>query len=562
VRSKDRAEGVGALYPFGGRDFVVKGDGTRLYARFEVHTERGIERYEAKDVVYFREFAAVSPLEVLAGRLGIDTELMRGIQSGIRNAVRPGASLRFSPDSPAPTPDQIDELKATFGAMYEGARNQGRLFASGNAELVQHELGFGGLEAGELGKEIEAAICAAFQVPPSIVGAYVGLENSSDRANMETAERYLYDLAVLPRWSWVEKVLTRQLLRPVDADQFRYLRFDRQKVAALQEDQQEKATIAKDASDILTKNERRALLGYPPIDGGDELPVPPPPPSFGLDDEDEDEDEEDEPEDRPKALFDPRQVAWAIYHSTAEAQEMGWTLAMSRHLAEERAAILALFAAAKDDAAPGETKDEDDPYFPAPTDAVRRLMKEAVRIIEGRKDALRGIAEPLTAAVAGQAVRRTASRVGLSFDLLQPGLTKYVGRHSAVFVTQVSETTKEAIRSALSQGLIEGESIPDLAARISDSGAFKRSRAELIARTETTAAANESSVAALLDYQESNPGVRFEVEWLTAGDNRVRDEHAELDGARVEIGQPFANGLYAPGEPNCRCTLLEHMVEG
>lgn len=52
--------------------------------------------------------------------------------------------------------------------------------------------------------------------------------------------------------------------------------------------------------------------------------------------------------------------------------------------------------------------------------------------------------------------------------------------------------------------------------------------------------------------------------WRTAGDNRVRDSHAAIDGEEVSVDALFSNGLKRPKDPNgrpeevynCRCTIL------
>ena len=51
------------------------------------------------------------------------------------------------------------------------------------------------------------------------------------------------------------------------------------------------------------------------------------------------------------------------------------------------------------------------------------------------------------------------------------------------------------------------------------------------------------------------------LEWVTAGDARVRDSHVGMDGERISPGETFSNGLRYPGDPsgdlaeviNCRC---------
>ena len=64
-------------------------------------------------------------------------------------------------------------------------------------------------------------------------------------------------------------------------------------------------------------------------------------------------------------------------------------------------------------------------------------------------------------------------------------------------------------------------------------------------------------------YRASAMGVEIKKRWRTAGDNRVRDSHAKLDGVEVAIDEKFPNKMDRPKDPdgdpseyyNCRCTL-------
>ncbi len=81
-------------------------------------------------------------------------------------------------------------------------------------------------------------------------------------------------------------------------------------------------------------------------------------------------------------------------------------------------------------------------------------------------------------------------------------------------------------------------------------------RASLIARTETTGAANFGRQA-----QMSTDGIKSNI-WLAQPS--ARDSHAEISGKEVPIGEEFGYGLRYPGDPqaavgqiaNCRCVLL------
>lgn len=129
-------------------------------------------------------------------------------------------------------------------------------------------------------------------------------------------------------------------------------------------------------------------------------------------------------------------------------------------------------------------------------------------------------------------------------------------------ITNVTETTRSQVVSAVSKGYEDGLGIPEIARNISDiADDISRMRAETIARTETHGAANYGS-----DQAARELGLPLRREWLAAHDERTRDTHAAADGQIVGMDDPFLVGdavLMYPGDPagppeeviNCRCTL-------
>lgn len=94
-----------------------------------------------------------------------------------------------------------------------------------------------------------------------------------------------------------------------------------------------------------------------------------------------------------------------------------------------------------------------------------------------------------------------------------------------------------------------------------------RTRAELIGRTESLRVVSQSRDLALRQSIEAT-GIRREhviIEWASTHDARTRSAHAARDGMRVRLGEPFAPGIYKPGDGdaseslNCRCTALYHI---
>lgn len=121
------------------------------------------------------------------------------------------------------------------------------------------------------------------------------------------------------------------------------------------------------------------------------------------------------------------------------------------------------------------------------------------------------------------------------------------------------------IQNAITQGIVQGESIPDIAKRIAHQTG-ERNRAALTrqARTAMTGAQNAGRIQAMHDAEDM--GIKVKKKWIATLDKKTRDAHAELDGQVVDADKPFVvNGMEImyPGDPNadpslvynCRCTL-------
>lgn len=124
----------------------------------------------------------------------------------------------------------------------------------------------------------------------------------------------------------------------------------------------------------------------------------------------------------------------------------------------------------------------------------------------------------------------------------------------------------------IESGIAEGDSIPDMAARVqtvltATGSEYWPNRAVTVARTETMAAVNAGAYAgALRDAEERGDPAPFKV-WLATEDTRTRPTHRKADGQRTLLSDPFRVGgasLQYPGDPrgpaqeviNCRCTFL------
>jgi len=145
---------------------------------------------------------------------------------------------------------------------------------------------------------------------------------------------------------------------------------------------------------------------------------------------------------------------------------------------------------------------------------------------------------------------------GLTEDFMQPLFLKWIRTNGLDRVKDINNTTKDKLRSTLSEGITNGEGIPKLRDRISQVYSdAKGYRSTLIARTETITTVNYGS---LDTYKSANIKQK---EWLSEIDNRTREAHVEMNGEVVGIDETFSNGEDVPDEPNCRCTILPIIPE-
>ena len=121
------------------------------------------------------------------------------------------------------------------------------------------------------------------------------------------------------------------------------------------------------------------------------------------------------------------------------------------------------------------------------------------------------------------------------------------------------------INGQVLQGIIQGESIPDISKRIMNVQNMNKDAAIRSARTIVTGAENKGRMDSY--HRAEQDGIILEKEWLATTDSRTRDWHAELDGQTRPIDEPFENAIgkiMFPGDPsadganvyNCRCTLV------
>ena len=143
-------------------------------------------------------------------------------------------------------------------------------------------------------------------------------------------------------------------------------------------------------------------------------------------------------------------------------------------------------------------------------------------------------------------------------------LAQYINGNVATLVTEINETTRQAIQNDILFATQNNLDLPNTSNRIRNTLiGFGLWRASLIARTEvhrTASWANEQTA-----LQMNIAGTVKE--WVAVQDERTRITHAFADGQTIDINSKFVVGgvpLKYPGDPaggpeetiNCRCVVV------
>lgn len=137
-----------------------------------------------------------------------------------------------------------------------------------------------------------------------------------------------------------------------------------------------------------------------------------------------------------------------------------------------------------------------------------------------------------------------------------------VERGTSAYVKAMAYNRRQ-ITMAVTQGIIQGESIPKISKRIGNVYGRGSKAATRYARTACTCAQNSGRLESYRAARDM--GIDITKEWMATGDERTRPTHLEADGQVVGIEEPFLVGMaemMEPGAPeggseswNCRCTM-------
>lgn len=143
---------------------------------------------------------------------------------------------------------------------------------------------------------------------------------------------------------------------------------------------------------------------------------------------------------------------------------------------------------------------------------------------------------------------------------------------------KVERWATQKVNAEIMQGIVQGESIPKIAARLGKVTKMDEASSVRNARTTVTSAENKGRLDSYEDAEEQ--GIILHKIWVATNDGLTRDAHLELDGQEVDIDEPWEvviqvsknsfvrDSIMYPGDPdahpanvyNCRCAMKTKVV--
>lgn len=146
---------------------------------------------------------------------------------------------------------------------------------------------------------------------------------------------------------------------------------------------------------------------------------------------------------------------------------------------------------------------------------------------------------------------------GTLFSIINDDYLTWLNTYGASQVKGINATTQKLVQDIIQKGLKNGDSTDKIANDLVEQiGEYTKGRALNICQTETH---NSFMKGNFMSAKASNFQNKT---WVTAGDERVRETHQELDGMTINIDKDFKENLAYPGDSRapasevCRCRCI------
>lgn len=568
-----RPGAIGYLYVPEGKP---KRDGLPILPEYIMHIKRPNPWDPLEGMGY-----GLSPISPAARSTDVDNMATKFLQFFFQRGTMPQGLLSFEDSLDDDTAASIAER---FREMYGGYDSWDKVPVLDHGGKYQRltptfeEMSFHNIDGRN-----ESRILGPLGVPPVLIGARIGLENSP-WSNIREARRICWEDTILPENQLFETEY--QYFLQGAAGEF--VMYDYSKVPALQKDVPALVEAAHQLWQMsVPANLALSKVGLEIEDlpAGDASYVP-----FNM--MQVGEQRPALPAARPAApekskegglSEEQKQRLWKAVDGVAESWEARFGLAAENQFEKDKRKLLALLTEGKKVAeATKATIDWQTIY--------QSWMTYLDQAGEGWRDAFL----PLIKGVITDQAKELTLLFGASFDVGSLWAESWFDTYTMHFAESVVETTGAALNSMFKTAVARGWSIPIMQKRLElmfgqwmdgdltrddflwFEDRMPRYRREMIARTETIRASNKGTDAL---YQQW--GVQYK-EWLTAFDERTCPWCAAMNGKRIASGSIFhekgtqwnvdmdqdgqkvtktikfdyENVTGPPLHPNCRCTLI------
>lgn len=496
--------------------------------------------FEPHEIIHFRlpnpthDLYGLSPLEILVPEIQTDLHMQRANQAYFDNDMTPDSILLLDDNL---SDQEAQKAKRMIAEKHQGSDKKHKMMVARGVKDIKI-LGSTMKDAEFLsGRDLTTKkITAAYEVPEVLLGYH----NRGDYATSDVMERIFYNTKIRPLQKQMEESITDELIGPINPR----LRFAFDSLDFTDQDGKRKDYLQAASLGILTKDEVRAeIFDLPPLkeidprlDGTGPAATPPADANGAA--------STDQPGDNP---------------TTNEASQKRTTKAVDSTLADERDAQLRLLA---DDLEPAVVQ-----YFAGQADSVAVPAELRVDRLTGWLDGVLLTATETLAGLfafhlypslfAGTQAAQLQLDVTLRFDPINTYVQDYLATDALTHATGITATTREQLRTVLTEGIKAGESQAQLAERVQGVYATASTlRAKQIAGSETAQAFQYANYTAA-----KATGLPLSRGWLTSKDERVCPICSPLDGVTVAFDEKYP-GEIEPGSAHvlCRCTETYEVI--
>lgn len=535
----------------------------------------------AKDIIHFKQFNpfddifGISSIEIAAGLILTDRYRNAWSKNYFKNSAMPDVIIEVPAEL---GPDQVAAIRQDWINEFSGTDRVGKpavLHSGTKVNALQKSIADMQIVAQQNSSRDD--ILAMFGVPKVMLGL---LENVN-LANATTAEGIFRNWTIYPINMNIASTINEFLLPQFEGEQDYTTKsavvyyMVPSKVVLSDKDTTERNKILFEDG-IITKNEWRASEGLATVDEGDmyyEQPKDPVP-----------QNQDTQPADNGDLSKTNDDLATFIRKRIKQSVRKDLTsLPKQQRMSPEKFEQTGSSLKAKQDAI-------ENKYIDAMKDAVKGLLEQqvtrALHNVESPSKAFKALLNkkrelkatidlmtPLIEAVLAERGEATMQEVNspTAWDDNTEAVNAYIKNNTNKLASSMTDTTMEAIRSAVAEGFAAGEGIAGIKKRIQESKDLGDYRAETIALSET----HRASAFAELEALKQSKLVISKI-WFTAQDERVCPQCNAMNGVEVGIDEPFiaeadldamniknyeGDIQIAMLHPRCRCTIIPVLIQ-